>query len=431
MKKISSPLEADGPVPEATYFCQIDTHRAVKDYQRNGRCVRLLAVSEHGFTEEALESGVTTFTIDIDYWWFCANVLSVPSWRSLSRRRCSEIDARDDDAELMSSWFRLVLDLQAKDVGYFYKTFSEDPPKRFGVRSFERLLKGLSVPAAAALASGKPSMSLTTTSIRTRIPGSQQQTGKLQAGRGFHFDAFHVGQGMCSLVHDGDQGVLLDVGAGKPVTRKAYLAQTLHNDLARATQSLRSLCAIISHADSDHWRVLAWDSVLRRRVTDIFVPVGARSLAFRDLAVMSKIKGMANSTWSLDATSKLEVLRSQQGGPVNDSNGDGLVVVFHKATDQILAPGDYVYDRYPFDQNRAISRLGSRVYSGVVVPHHGDVASSRAVVSAGNGAKAFFSAGTHQGYGHPTPQSVSAHKSANYAIVSQPNLGDIVAVRLL
>lgn len=46
----------------------------------------------------------------------------------------------------------------------------------------------------------------------------------------FLLNAYTVGQGMCSLLHNGDVGYLLDAGAGTPVTRKNYLDKTISNE---------------------------------------------------------------------------------------------------------------------------------------------------------------------------------------------------------
>ncbi len=218
-------------VSEGPYFCQVDTHRATKDYLGRGRCVRLFAVERHEFSDSALADGVKTFTIDIDYWKFCTLVLSLKSWREVHAQQCAEIDARDDEADIMSRWYRLEMDFKARNAGYVYETFSEGAPRHFGSASFEMLGSGPTVPATPRLHRGKPSLSRSGLTLLSRLPRADQSFTQRHGSNPFFFDSFHVGQGMCSLVHDRHSGVLLDVGAGKPVTRSAYLAKTLQNDL--------------------------------------------------------------------------------------------------------------------------------------------------------------------------------------------------------
>ncbi|MDT4863190.1 hypothetical protein FQZ97_978840 [compost metagenome] len=145
--------------------------------------------------------------------------------------------------------------------------------------------------------------------------------------------------------------------------------------------------------------------------------------------MMNKVIGIASQKWNLNSTSNLFLFRSDP--QLLDSNGDCLITVFKRDEKLVLAAGDYVYARFAADNNSNIAALSRKVFSAVVVPHHGDAASANAVLSSKAGAKAFFSAGTHQGYGHPTAVSLNAHKAARYAIVNNPTEADIVRVRLM
>jgi hypothetical protein len=84
-----------------------------------------------------------------------------------------------------------------------------------------------------------------------------------------------------------------------------------------------------------------------------------------------------------------------------------------------LLSGDFVYERMSRDRNRAIASMTRDRYDAVVVPHHGDEASSAQVVAPRQPlqSKAFFSAGTHTGYGHPTPASVESHRRKNFMVI--------------
>jgi len=108
------------------------------------------------------------------------------------------------------------------------------------------------------------------------------------------------------------------------------------------------------------------------------------------------------------------------------------LAVFKRGRERVLAAGDCVYERFTSDNNPHIKALHTHRYSAVVVPHHGDKASAKAIVPAArDGAKAFFSAGTHQGYKHPTAESLNAHVEAKFTNIENPSQLDIVKVNLL
>ena len=117
-----------------------------------------------------------------------------------------------------------------------------------------------------------------------------------------------------------------------------------------------------------------------------------------------------------------------------DSNGICLISTIAFPGMITLLPGDYTYDRFTTDMNLAIRQLHSNSYGSIVVPHHGDAMSSLNVPSGGMTRSgipvALFSAGTHQGYQHPTNASLTAHTKAGYQNISNSNETNIVAVRL-
>jgi hypothetical protein len=255
----------------------------------------------------------------------------------------------------------------------------------------------------------------------------------------FHLDAFHVGQGMCALVHNKRQGVLLDAGAAKPITRARYLdpACGMVNELITMTERLNTLHMVLSHTDLDHLRLLCWDPDLLDQVQSILLPQDADALLIKDKAVAGKCRPTPSITLTLDkqACARLELVHSQPAKP--DTNGTCLVTVFHDARGaQVLAPGDYVYARMATDQGGPpMNTMPGRAYHAVVVPHHGDEASAANVpapaIVKGGQAKAFFSAGTYQNYQHPTSNSLLAHRQQGFQLVSNPACADILAVRLL
>lgn len=399
------------------FYCQIETYRAAKDYLRGGRCVRLIAVMPHDFSADALLEGVTTFTVDIDFWLFCSLDPDAPNWRNVP----DEIEERDADPGLSSTWLRLEVKYLPRAKNYLYRTFSTDQPTYFDVISLTLHREGLDVPQLplARLAA-----------ISTPDDAKDQPFGEQpSSGNTFVFDVFHVGQGMCSLVHDGSHGVLLDMGAGKPITRKDYQQGKIRNDLCAVVSPLKHLLLVLSHADSDHWRIMGWDPALLKKIEKIYAPVGAVSLAMQDKVVNKNIYGLGNTTWHLNPSTTLRFWRSQPSR--NDENGKCLVAVFERSGHQVLAPGDYVYERFKSDSNSGIKALHNTKYTAVVVPHHGDNASGKDVVSPTGVAKAFFSAGTHQSWRHPDCRSLKAHSAAKFNNISNPTQSHIVRTNLI
>lgn len=409
------------PQEEGTFYCQVETHRGTKDYLQGGRCVRLIAVKPLDFSTDTLLADVTTFTIDIDFWIFSTLEFGVSYWRSVSPEGRKGIEERDADPRLAAQWLRLDVKYTRKEKNYLYPTFSTDLPRFFEVVSLQPH-GGPTIPALPVtyFAGGT-----TQGSVSEEWPFGDNG----QSNQGFIFDTFHVGQGMCSLVHDEHQGILLDMGAGKPVTRDVYQRKLINNDLSTLVSAMR-LLLVISHADSDHWRILAWDPALLSKIDKIYAPSGAISLAMQDKAVNKKIHGLSDTTWHLSSNTTIQFWKSEPS--CDDENGRCLVAVFDRDGDQVLVPGDYVYKRFKSDANNGINTLHKSRYLAVVVPHHGDEASAQDVIPpAGVDAKAFFSAGTHQGWRHPTDNSLKAHENAKFKNISDPVQTNIVRVNLI
>lgn len=411
---LDSAQDLDNP---NVFYCQVDNYLAIKDYLQGGRCVRLIAVRPHNYSADALSSGITTYTIDIDFWIFCAFDYGVSDWRDVPRQKRKEIEGRDDDIRKTSTWYRLEVAYRQRGKNYVYRTFSADLPSYFDAVSLTPLPTGPALP--------KPGKSRRATVIGK----SATQLWPFPAANGtFYFDTFHVGQGMCSLIHDGCHGILLDAGAGKPVTRGEYPYLT-SNDLISVVLGLKQLRMVVSHADSDHWRLIAWDSHLLTKIDEIYVPVDTNSLAMQDKAVNKKIYRIGDTTWHLNQNTTLQLWRSKPSA--DDENGRCLVAVFNRGGDQVLAPGDYTYRRFKSDTNPGINALHNSMYCAVVVPHHGDKESAHDVVAPTGVAKAFFSAGTHKSWCHPTTESLDAHLNQKYNNISHPAQSDIVKVNLI
>lgn len=379
------------------FFCKLIDGNATKDYLHGGRCIRFAGVAQENFNSQALNEGCTVHTVDIDRW-------------------CLQSFTRSEDIEPESSiWYQV--DLKGRTgLSYHYPTFTsaDVDPTFCTLENIEPVLGSIPMPE------------LPTPPIADSIDLFPNNPPPLPLS----LHSFHVGQGMCSLLHDGVNGVLLDIGAGKPVIRRTYPA--IKNELVGFISGLQSLNIILSHADEDHWRLLQWDSSIRSKVRHIFVPSGSRSLTFQDRSIRGAIRSSVGFVHQLAGNGTLRVDCAQ---PLRvDSNGICLISTIAFPGMITLLPGDYTYDRFATDMNPAVRQLHSNLYSSIVVPHHGD-AKSASNVPPGDIARseipiAFFSSGTHQGYRHPTNASLTAHTKAGYRNISNPNETNIVAVRL-
>ncbi|WP_163020277.1 hypothetical protein [Pseudomonas viridiflava] len=409
------------------FYCRVDTFRATKDYLQGGLCVRFIGIEAANRNILNHDEGVETFIVDVDLWKF-AEILHK---RNPNRDTRHFIYAFESLPEQHNRWYALRIEPSNYARNYLYSTFSEDPPRYFEI-------KELGVVEEPGLDVRPPSQSLS--SIRASLISSGRwivdnpQTALLDLrledkyfGGDFVLESFHVGQGMCSIVHDGTWGMLLDMGAGKPVLRPKY--PTLSNDLHLVTDKLKELNLLMSHFDSDHWRILAWDTKLRNKIKNIYVPSGDRPPVFNDKNIKKKIVQVSDTFIRLAADAFLRIYRSDPSH--SDSNGQCLVTTFYKGGKLALAPGDYAYHRFATDANTGIQELLSEIYSAVIVPHHGDLASARSVVDCVPGSPAFFSAGTHQGYNHPTTASVDEHLLKNFIAIEKNTEENIVRKLLM
>lgn len=259
-------------------------------------------------------------------------------------------------------------------------------------------------------------------------------------GAPFQLHAFKVGQGMCSLLHNADSGIFFDLGAGTPIKRPNYRSNqtsttppgTMVNDLVMMSAGKTSLHAIISHMDSDHWRLLDWDSALARAIDDVFIPtgIGATTLPFTSVHVKPSVHVLGNHTVYNGPAPLFSTHRSVPA--TKDRNGDCLVVEVQLNGINLLS-GDYVYTRMQADGNARIRGLASAKLKSVVVPHHGDKKSGAVTVRPLNPcvSPAFFSAGNNKHYGHPRLVSINAHSAAGFNnIWASPPVEDVLAFQL-
>jgi beta-lactamase superfamily II metal-dependent hydrolase len=408
-------------IPEGVIYAQVEQVFATQDYQQQGAlCVRLIGVGPDDFQAEAFnsEGGCRVFLIDIAIDRFRALLGVWPYGRSSLFWR-SLMGHVDEFAWPDGLWLRLNYEPGDRDSGaYAYELFAaiEEPtnikPRAIYVQGGPRV--------APSFGSSKlPSVST----------GSQ-----------FHLHAFKVGQGMCSLLHNADSGIFFDLGAGTPIKRPNYRRNqtsttqpgTMVNDLVMMSTGKTSLHAIISHMDSDHWRLLDWDSALALAIDDVFIPTGlsATTLPFTSLHVKPSVHVLGNHTVYDGPAPLFSTHRSVPAA--KDRNGDCLVVEVQLNGINLLS-GDYVYTRMQTDGNARIKGLATAKLNSVVVPHHGDKKSGVVTVHPLNPylSPAFFSAGNNKRYKHPTLVSRAAHSAAGFDnIWVPPPVEDVLAFQL-
>lgn len=383
-----------GLVEEGALYCQLDSIRAMHEYGE-GLCTRFIGVSRNEFNIESLSGGVTTYTIDVSDVQLLAHFCEQP-----------------DDCELcypdLGAWFRIMFEVDPAGASHVYQNFSEADSMRVRVTNISHV-PGIEMPALQAYT---PSFD----------PGG-------------HFDwrcySFEVGQGMATAVHCRDYAYLFDAGAGKPIQRPDYLSGNIkRNDLLALIQTRRTQF-FLSHPDSDHWRLLSWDSALRTHIESYVVPHGRRPLGVFDKAIKHLVQECsAHISLNLGQLQRLDILRTNPGRKT--SNNDGLIGVFKSIEGDVLIPGDCVYTDMSCDQDQVVSALVNRTYRAVVVPHHGDAASANGVPKpSGRSPLAFFSAGNHSGYQHPRACSVDAHVYRGFKKLISGNYHGIVEVRLV
>lgn len=379
------------------FYGQVESYDDRKEYLRGGRCIRLVAVESLPHPEELTEA-VTAYVVDIDLWeWYRSRSVH---WHSLEPAWPEE----------HGRWVKVEVETDG-GRSYFYPAFAsaDIQPTRCVFISMTVLPQSPVLPTypSAALRNGG-------------FP--------ILDGSPFELSAFHVGQGMAAVISNGSYGLLMDAGAGKPVTRSSY-RYLARNDLVRKLSNLKSVEMVLSHADADHWRIIQWDPSIRSKIKALYAPDGVSSILFNDPAIKSKVYWISDQILSLGMGWELELWRTRPA--YSDANGEALVGVFVGPHGFALLPGDYVYHRCVSDGNPKISALANRSFAAVVVPHHGDAASARHVFAADVAAKAFFSAGMHEKWRHPRKASLDAHAALGYKNISDPRQRSIIEVPLI
>ncbi|MBB4607273.1 beta-lactamase superfamily II metal-dependent hydrolase [Xanthomonas arboricola] len=372
-------------------FCKLESIDTDFDFTE-GQCVRFIGVSRSHFNKDSFRDGVEAVVID----------LPIHTVMNGFRNEIPICDQPDDCGICFSGlhhWFLVKFTVSGSaaqaELGYLYSCFATDEP----------------FPIAIALDS------------ITRLEGFELPNFPSYVPNALLYDAynwtcstFEVGQGMASFVYNDIGGFLIDAGAGTPIKRKDYTSGSLTSNDLMARVNGRTVTFVLSHGDEDHWRILRWDAQLCGQIVSFVIPNTRPSIAFFDKTIKPRVRQLSGHSFlSLSATKKLSLFRTSPKTPT--SNNDGIVALFEDGPNAVLMPGDCVYKELALDKDAAVQALVARNYCAVVVPHHGDFASSLNVPIAQSAgiSKAFFSAGNHVKYKHPTPGSETSHASAGYS----------------
>lgn len=227
---------------------------------------------------------------------------------------------------------------------------------------------------------------------------------------------------MCSLLTSGDKGILFDVGAGKPILRDNYTT-LITNELANELLTkLNSIYIFLSHLDSDHWRLMEWEISLgenrdfQRKIKNIFIPHMQKSLSFKNKKIIKKIIEIDKDIFIKNNLIEMNIYRSNPNKV--KKNNDCIIVKINFNNNTILIPGDYVYKEMHKDNNNNIKSIPTEKFNIIIVPHHGDEASSEKIPTPLDGnSQAYFSAGTHLGYNHPRKESIQGHEEKGFKVI--------------
>ncbi len=176
-------------------------------------------------------------------------------------------------------WMKIKANLDNNGDSYFYETFNSDDKK----------IKNITITDIEFIHGEELNRSKSISTL------DENKLNFFIENVDIKFYSFHVGQGMCSLLTNGDKGILFDMGAGKPILRKDYTT-LITNELANELlNKLNAVYIFLSHLDSDHSRLMEWEISLgnninfQEKIINIFIPHMQKSLSFKNEKIIEKI----------------------------------------------------------------------------------------------------------------------------------------------
>ncbi|CAI1014711.1 hypothetical protein [Serratia quinivorans] len=392
-----------------TFVCCLDKANITLDYMPEHQGVRLNSFNRDELSDDS--TAVSTFSIDIKESEF---------YNRESKKGNLYVQRHFNDLKNGYCYILLKFKNSKTADGYYYRNYQ--PPEGSKTDQEYEKIKIIS------LAFIYPSNQFVAKNnlIQNFLNKKKDHTdiNKEISGQ-IYLNSYSVGQGMCSLLHNGKEGVLLDCGAGKPILKPNYKKLST-NKLISDLNALSQVDMILSHLDSDHHRLLSWDSNILKMVSNIYIPSNTNDLFFKDKLTFQKV--IACSMIKIKfANGFLHSYRTQPLSSSKEKNDNELVTHISTEKEEVLAPGDYLYKYIHTDLCPEIAALKNNKYTYVIVPHHGDIESSKLILSPSKSilAIAFFSAGTHVGYKHPSTKSMDAHSASMFINVVDNENNDI------
>lgn len=414
-------------------YINSSTYAEEQDYRPYQECVKLTVINKKTFEKNIFnsEEGCSTMIVEISLFDLFKNeknrkeilkilkkniTIDVLDYRFSLNEKNNEFDyIKQNDI-----WIEIKVKVSNKGLpsnkkfnsSYYYNTFSnlQEEPTYFELHSIRKLTNKYE--------EIKEIKEIKDSSLQIYSNDSPHP----------EFYSFHVGQGMCSLLKVGNIGIFFDMGAGKPITRKNYSEKS--NELTeKYLPNLKEIYIILSHQDSDHWRLMIWEicrcETFFKKIREIIIPSSSKHLFYRNKQIIDKIRAIGKNTELKINKLNINLYRSRPS-EINHNNDCIVAIVFINGK-KILIPGDYVYNEMIKDYNNNINEIPKDCYNLIIVPHHGDESSANNVPNsvANEVSEAYFSAGTHKGYKHPRQSSINSHKARNFNIISN-NTCDVI-----
>lgn len=385
-----------------TFVCSLDKISINMDFSPDDLCVRLYGFNRDELGEEVDSVNIFSFDIETNY------------FHSIKSKKGNYyIPSHIDNFIQKRAYILLKFKHSNTEKAYYIKSYNSESGD--GMLNTPQFIEVISM-AFAYQANKLIKKNNLAFDLVTKINFKEEDDVIFSLDGEIKFNAYSVGQGMCSLLHNGVLGVLVDCGAGTPIKKINY-QKLSSNQLAIDLLGLKEVYMILSHLDSDHHRLLSWDECILKKVSKICIPSNTSDLFLKDKSFNGKVVSCKQVNVSLPS-GNLKSFRTQPAVAVNENNNNALVSIIKTDKETVLLAGDYLYSLMLRDGNSNIKNLSNEKYSFIVVPHHGDESSQNSVFQAyGRAPLAFFSAGDHSGYNHPHALSVLEHERMNYVNV--------------
>jgi competence protein ComEC len=222
-----------------------------------------------------------------------------------------------------------------------------------------------------------------------------------------------VGQGLSVLIQTRQHQLVFDTG--KKAAAKPALMAVLHH---YGTHKLDTL--ILSHDDNDH----TGGAELLMQAIPVTTLLSSLSThhPLQELALQTT-SCLTPSSWTWDDV-HFTLMPTPEQFHARDDNGKSCILKVHTPALSMLIPGDVGFK----EEAALISTYRDELDVDIVVaPHHGSkYASSKAFIEATSPRWAIFSAGRHNRYRHPHPNTLARYQAQGSEILRTDQVGAIL-----